>query len=126
MNKKIAKIISIFFLIFTILGIINTVSALGLDAVTGMPGLYTTTGNNDQSGAVKMGNFIVSIVRYVGQGIAVVTLIIIGIRYIFASVEQKAEYKKSMLPYVIGAILLFAGASVTNWIYEIFYDYSTF
>lgn len=126
MNKKITKIISIFFLIFTILGVINTVNALGLDAVTGMPGLYTTTGNNDQSGAVKMGNFIVSIVRYVGQGIAIITLIIIGIRYIFASVEQKAEYKKSMLPYVIGAILLFAGASVTNWIYEIFYDYSTF
>ncbi len=126
MNKKIAKIILIFFLIFTILGIINTVNALGLSEITEFPGLYTTTGNNDQSRAVKMGNFIVSVVRYVGQGIAVITLIIIGIRYIFASVEQKAEYKKSMIPYVIGAILLFAGASVTNWIYEIFNDVSTF
>lgn len=126
MNKRIIKTITIFFLIFTILGVINTVSALGLSEVTDAPGLYTSTGNNDQSGAVKMGNFIVSIVRYVGQGIAVVTLIIIGIRYIFASVEQKAEYKKSMIPYVIGAILLFAGASVTNWIYEIFNDVSTF
>lgn len=126
MKKRIITIITIFYLVFTILGVINNVNALGLSEVTSIPGLYKDTGNNDQSAAIKMGNLIVSIVRTIGQGIAVITLIIIGIRYLYASSEQKAEYKKSMMPYLIGAILLFAGATFTDWIYGIFYDYSSF
>ena len=126
MRKYNKAIITIFWLIFMILGLVNNVKALGLSEVTDIPGLYTTTGIQDQSGAIEMGNFIVSVIRYVGQGIAIVTLIIIGIRYVYASAEQKAEYKKSMFPYIIGAVLLFAGATFTDWIYEIFYDYSSF
>ena len=45
-------------------------------------------------------------------------LSIIGIKYIMGSVEEKAEYKQTMWPYVVGAILIFAGSAFTQVIYE--------
>ena len=30
------------------------------------------------------------------------------------SVEERAEYKKSMIPYLVGAVLLFAGSVVVS------------
>ena len=37
---------------------------------------------------------------------AVVALAIIGISYMLSSVEGKAEYKKKILPYVLGCFLI--------------------
>ena len=42
---------------------------------------------------------------------SVVALMIIGVKYMLGSVEEKAEYKKTMRPYVIGALMLFG---ITN------------
>ena len=44
--------------------------------------------------------------------VAILTIAIIGLRYIFASVEQKAEYKATMLPWFIGAILIVTLTSI--------------
>lgn len=54
---------------------------------------------------------IMGLVQGVGIGVAVIILVVIGIRYMMGSAEEKAEYKKTMIPYVVGAILI-AGASV--------------
>ena len=35
------------------------------------------------------------------------------------SVEEKAEYKKTLLPYVIGASMVFAASSLVSIIYNI-------
>mgnify|MGYP000776194846 len=35
------------------------------------------------------------------------------------STEEKAEYKKSMLPYVIGAVFVFASSAIAGAIYNI-------
>ena len=45
---------------------------------------------------------------------------IIGIRYVMASADEKAEYRERMLPYFIGAVLLFGASNVVNIIFEIF------
>lgn len=45
-------------------------------------------------------------IKYLGILISVIVLAIIGLKYLFGSVEGKAEYKKSMVPYVIGCFLL--------------------
>lgn len=97
--------------------------AHGLDALDN-PSLYIgtgSTGGHDE--AIEIGNIIVSIVRTVGESIAVIMLMIIGIRYLLGSAEERAEYKKSMWPYIIGAVLIFAGATLTDWIYDIFHYY---
>lgn len=59
----------------------------------------------------KFANKIIGGVQVIGSCASVIMLMIIGVRYIFGSVEEKAEYKKTLKPYVIGAVLLFG---ITN------------
>ena len=62
---------------------------------------------------------ILGIIRNIGVALGVVALTVIGLRYMFASVEEKAEYKETMVPYVIGAILLMAGTTLVDVIYSL-------
>lgn len=48
----------------------------------------------------------------VGIVVSVITLMIIGIKYMVGSVEQKAEYKKTMIPYIIGIVLLLSVSTI--------------
>lgn len=72
----------------------------------------------DTNDATSAGNMVLSLIRTIGVFIAVGTLMILGIKYIMGSTEQKASYKKSMIPYVVGAILLFAAVNITTFIAE--------
>ena len=44
---------------------------------------------------------------------------VIGIKYMMGSAEEKAEYKKTMLPYLIGAIILFAAVNIASYVVSI-------
>lgn len=61
---------------------------------------------------------ILAIVRNVGVAISIVALSIIGIKYMLGSVEQKAEYKKSLIPFAVGVIMLVAGTTVVTFVNE--------
>lgn len=60
-----------------------------------------------------VGNVAVSVIQVIGTFVAVGTLMILGIKYMLGSTEEKASYKKSMLPYLIGAILVFGSVNLT-------------
>ncbi len=47
---------------------------------------------------------------------AVAAIVIAGVRYMFASADQKADIKKGMIGLVIGAILVFAASTVVQFI----------
>ena len=68
---------------------------------------------------VNKANILVSSIRVIGVILSVVILIIIGIKYMLGSVEEKAEYKKTMTAYVIGAMLLFGVTTIANIFYKI-------
>lgn len=62
---------------------------------------------------------VLGIIQTIGVILSVLILILIGIKYMLGSVEEKAEYKKTLMPYIIGAFLLFTGTLVPNVIYKI-------
>lgn len=66
-----------------------------------------------------VGGTIVSILQVVGTVIAVITLMIMGVKYMMAGVEEKADYKKTMIPYLIGCVLLFATVTIINAVYQL-------
>ena len=70
-----------------------------------------TTGAIGANRLMSIGNSIIGIIQIVGSFTSVIVLIIIGIRYMMGSVEERAEYKKAMTPYIIGAVMVFA---ITN------------
>lgn len=71
----------------------------------------STTEVTNASKLQKIGNVIIGTIRTIGSILSVAVLIVIGIKYMIGSVEEKAEYKKTMMPYVIGAVLVFG---ITN------------
>ena len=82
--------------------------------------IFTNKVGEDSSEAIPIANIIVWLVRTIGESVSIVMLLIIGIKYILGSVEEKAEYKQTMWPYILGAVLIFAGSSLTDIIYKAF------
>lgn len=68
--------------------------------------------------AEEIGNVIFGIVRTVGIILSVVTLMLLGIKYMIGSVEEKAEYKKTFGIYIIGALMVFAISTFIDVIYK--------
>ena len=83
---------------------------MGISDLQGTP---TTQLNN-------AGNGILQILSIVGSGLAIVFLIFLGIKYMMGSVEEKAEYKKTLLPYFIGAIFVFCASAIAGLAYNMF------
>ncbi len=49
---------------------------------------------------------ILNTITTIGMVLGVLVIIILGIKYMIGSVEEKAELKKTMMPYLIGAIMI--------------------
>ena len=71
------------------------------------------TGNGD-----TIVSKILGFVQWIGSALAVIMLVVIGIKYMVGSAEEKAEYKKTLVPYVVGAILIFAASNIAGWVYN--------
>ena len=109
-KKQIVGIMIIIFIIF-----INVVSyGFSVENMTGkdLPGDTQTKIDNFGQGIIK-------VITTVGSICSVVVLIMLGIKYMMGSVEEKAEYKKTLLPYVIGASMVFAASSLVSIINNI-------
>ena len=121
MNKKLMKVLSI--LLISII-MISTMSpmAFAVDDPKKPSDFTGTTNNmtNAVSGITSLGNNIVGVLRTVGIVLSVIVLIVIGIKYMMGSPEEKSEYKKSMMPYIIGAALIFAASVFADVIYGFF------
>ena len=112
MNKKSMKIITAMVTFAMIMSLSLSVFALKPENIT----------PNEQANGIpqvtELGGNIMGVLQAVGVVIAVVILIVLGIKYMMGSASEKAEYKKTMIPYLVGAILIFAASTVANVVYE--------
>ena len=44
---------------------------------------------------------------------------VIGVKYILGSVEEKADYKKAMIPFLIGTVLITATSTIVRIIADL-------
>ena len=98
-----------------LLALLTTVSNAsgGLDPA-GMANNLKGTTSNAQTDVMNIGNQIIGIITTVGVVVAVVILLVLGIKYMMGSASEKAEYKKTMIPYLVGAILIFGASAITK------------
>ncbi|PWM79082.1 MAG: hypothetical protein DBY41_08265 [Clostridium sp.] len=122
MKKSIKVISTLLLTIMLVASIAGTV--LAVDPNTVLNGL-NGNGNVQTNDLTKVGNNIVTIIQVVGIVIAVIVLLVIGIKYMMGSASEKAEYKKTMIPYIVGAVLIFAGTSLVRVIYSLSTSVST-
>lgn len=69
---------------------------------------------SDDAGISSIGQNIINIISTVAIVIAVIVLAIIGVKYMIGSASEKAEYKKTMIPYIVGAILVFGAGAIAK------------
>lgn len=69
-------------------------------------------------GITQLGGKLMGILTTIGVVISVLILMVLGIKYMMGSAEEKAEYKKTMIPYIVGALLLFGASTIANMIYS--------
>lgn len=74
--------------------------------------------DTDVDGITNIGNQIITILSTVGSIASVIVLIILGLKYMMGSAEEKAEYKKTLMPYVIGAALVFAASAIAGIVFS--------
>lgn len=117
MNKKIILIFVIFLIIITCISTMSFAEEIeGLGELNN----YKGTGSDTKAFQDKA-DIVVGVIRNVGVVLSVIILIILGIKYMIGSVEERADYKKSMIPYLVGAFILFTGSIIP----QIIYDFTT-
>jgi len=110
---KLSKVFSVIAIAIMLVAMVSNV-ALAID-----PG--TISGNVSGSGLDKvqdLGEDIIGLIQVVGSVAAVAVLVVLGVKYMMGSTEEKAEYKKTLMPYVIGAVLIFAASNVASLLYK--------
>ena len=107
MKKSIKVISTLLLAIMLVTSIAGTV--LAVDPNTVLNGL-NGNGNVQTNDLTKVGNNIVTIIQVVDM---------------MGSASEKAEYKKTMIPYIVGAVLIFAGTSLVRVIYSLSTSVST-
>lgn len=113
--KKLVKFLPIIIMVVCILSIFSPIIS-NVNAVTN-PSSLEGTGTNAFD---KYGQKIIGMVQAIGSIVSVLVLVILGIKYMMGSAEEKADYKKSMMPYIVGAALIFAASALAQVIYQFF------
>ena len=110
---KLSKVFSVITIAVMLLASVsNMVFAIDPSTIKG----DTTTNASTKVQAV--GENVLGIIQTVGTIAAIVTLIILGVKYMMGSAEEKAEYKKTLMPYVIGAVLVLAASNIVTWVFN--------
>lgn len=114
--KKLTKILTVILLVAMVLTTFTTVANAKdktQDYSTQVQNLFDTDAKGTE-GIMKVGGNIVSIVTTIGIIVAVVVLLVLGIKYMMGSASEKAEYKKTMIPYLVGALLIFGASAIAK------------
>lgn len=90
---------------------IDEVYAVDMD-----PSSISGTDSKASGFASDVGKTVLGVVQAAGVVISVIILVVLGIKYMLGSAEEKAEYKKSMIPYIVGAVIIFAAAAIAGFI----------
>ena len=114
MNRKVLKVVSILLVALMAVAVLtqgvfatDTTDYTKIDQFGGL--------SKDKQTAGVFQSFIATIIniaQVVGMGVAIIMLVVMAIKYISAAPSEKAELKKSITIYVVGAVVLFAATGI--------------
>lgn len=113
-NVKIILIILIIIFI-TIIPIISYASTGTINPNKYKPDV---SGVKNASEFTKKVNVVVGGLQVIGIAASVAILAIMGVKFMMGSAEDKADYKETIVPYLIGAALVFAVTTIPNIIFR--------
>ncbi len=63
---------------------------------------------------------VLGILRWIAIIGGTVIIAILGIKYMMGSLEEKAEYKKSLIPLVVGIVVVMGATSIAKLLFDVF------
>ena len=119
MKKIIINILSIILILFLLINICPIkVQAINLDGIMSGADDFIEKGKNsnttiDDKQLHDTSSLIYNILLGVSMTIAVIVGIILGIKFMMASSEEKAQLKEALIPYVVSCVIMFG--TFTIW-----------
>lgn len=110
-SKKALKIVAVILLVMLAFTIIQPVFAADINPTT-------IKGDADikVDGIQTVGNKVATVIRNFAIVIGVIMLMVIGVKYMLGSAEEKADYKKSLMPLVIGIFIVMFAATIVSFV----------
>ena len=109
--RKIISVLCLFTMLFSVL--VNFSYAADPRDMSGLISDMSTANDMSEQGRIgKVINNVIGLLQMAGSGIALIVITILGIKYILASPSEKADVKKSIMPVIIGCILLFGAVNL--------------
>ena len=112
MNSKTMKIISVLMVIMMVLSAFASVFAE--DLLT--PNSVKATSSDTSKNVGSVMNTVLGVIQVIAISIAVIMIVILAIKYVSAAPSEKADIKKSLTIYIIGAVLLFGATGILQLI----------
>lgn len=94
--------------------------SLGVSTIYANPidGFTPNLGTDAAKSVTNISQNVLGVIQVAGTAIAIGMLLFLGIKYIKAAPDEKANIKQSSVIYIIGAVILFAAVNIVKIIYD--------
>lgn len=114
MKKTLKVIFIIAVMLFGLLGVSQNISFAEKANVSGTLDNVNSATGGDIGDAATIGGNIVNWIWGISIVVAVVVVMITGLKFIVGSTQEKAEYKKSLIPLVVGVLILVFATTIVK------------
>ena len=103
--------------------VVMTLVSFSTVAMAAGQGIDPSTLKEDYEGVdtttltAKIGK-VMGVIRNVAVVASVIVLMIIGVKYILGSVEEKSKYKENFMPLIIGIVVVVSATTVASFIFN--------
>ena len=116
----ISMVVVIMIMIFTLLSVVYEVKAdFNPGNIINKVGTEANTVNVDTTSLNSKAGKILAYIRNIAVIAGVIIITILGVKYMTGSLEEKAEYKKSFIPLIVGIIVIMAATAIATTIFSI-------
>jgi len=115
--NKVIKLVSVLLMVVMMATTFSTVCFAGSEV---NPDDITPDYTGDTGTIQEIGQKILGIIRNVAAVLLVVLIAVLGVKFMMGSTEEKAEYKKSFMPLIIGTVIVLLATSIGGFIWSTF------
>lgn len=126
--KKISKIIYIFIIIITIFSFCCKVNATDFwkkaqdfidQGMEGKNEQYLTSTKTMEEVAKKEFQTVIDFIWSIGLLTIFISTVVLGIKYMLVSPDEKSKIKQATTPYIIGVVIIFGAVTIWKFIIDV-------
>lgn len=117
MNKTM-KFVMVLMVAIMLVSVVVPVLAAGSGVAINPDDLENAITYGDSTKVQSLVGRIMGIIRNIAIIASVVILMVVGVKFMMGSTEEKAEYKKSLVPLIVGIVLVIGATSIASFIFN--------